>query len=58
MGKGMKNFTYYDDDKRGLFIFDCDWLRDTGLKETRWILDSKWLLANWTNLTFKKLIGE
>lgn len=54
----MKNFTYYDDDKRGLLIFDCDWLTKTGLRETRWILDSKWFLANWKNLTFKEWIEE
>ncbi len=54
----MKSFTYYDDDKRSLHINDCDWLRDTGLKETRWFLDTKWLLAHSKNLIFKEWIEE
>jgi len=61
MGKReMKDFTYYDDDKRSLLMSDCNWLTKTGLRETQWILDVKWLLAHThnINLTFKEWINR
>ena len=56
----MKDFTYYynngGDDKRSLLMSDCGWLRNMGLRETRWILDREWLGAQHKNITFKKWI--
>ena len=56
----MKDFTYYDDDKRSLLMSNYNWLTKTGLRETQWILDVKWLLAHThsINLKFKEWIGE
>jgi len=56
----MKDFTYYDNDKRSLLMSDCNWLTKTGLRETQWILDAKWLLAHThsINLTFKEWINH
>jgi len=55
MGKGMKNFTYYDDNKKSLCIDNCNWLKLTGLKETQWFLDTAWLIKR---TIFKEWIGE
>jgi len=54
----MKDFTYYDDDKRSLLMSDCNWLTKTGLRETQWIIDGQWFLAENSCLIFKEWIGE
>ena len=58
MGWRMKDFTYYDFAETSLHVDSCDWLRDTGLRETQWILDTEWLLTQITSVTFKEWIGE
>ncbi len=55
----MKDFTYIDIDcEFNLHVHDCEWLRDMGLKETRWILDSEWILSFIDNITYEQWIIE
>ena len=54
----MKDFTYYDDNKKSLHVHDCDWLEDMGLRETLWIIDVQWFLKQGNTLIFKEWIGE
>ncbi len=42
----MKDFTYYKDNKISLQLSDCKWLKKIGLRETRWFLDSVWLISD------------
>ena len=53
----MKDFTY--NNSTNLDASNCIWLKQMGLKETRWILDSEWFLTqhHLGNPTFKKWIG-
>ncbi len=54
----MKNFTYIDNDKCNLRGHACEWLRDMGLRETRWILDTEWIFAYGEQTTFEEWINE
>jgi len=54
----MKDFTYYDRDKKSLHIDDCDWLENMGLRETQWILDGQWFLRPPEHRIFKEWIRE
>ena len=54
----MKDFTYEENHLSGLHVDACEWLKDMGLKETRWILDSEWLLSFINNITYEKWIRE
>lgn len=40
----MKDFTYIDNGSN-LHAIDCEWLRNVGLRETRWILDREWFIV-------------
>ena len=50
----MKEFTY---DKNGLDYDACFCLEESGLRETRWILDATWFIKNQT-MTYNEWIGE
>ncbi|KKN00713.1 hypothetical protein LCGC14_1135130 [marine sediment metagenome] len=54
----MLDFTYYRDNKISLHISDCSWLAKIGLRETQWILDTKWILTQTNSPTFNEWIGE
>jgi len=55
----MKDFTYIDNEFN-LQACACEWLRDMGLKETRWILDREWFFVYYSNkqITFDKWVNE
>ncbi len=54
----MKDFIYTEDESN-LHACACRWLRDMGLKETRWILDADWFIVYYKNrITFHKWINE
>ena len=40
----------------GPHAYYCYWLRETGLRETRWIVDIVWLMDN--HMTFNEWIYE
>ncbi len=46
MDREVKDFTYIDNGFN-LHAHACRWLRDMGLKETRWILDREWFLNHY-----------
>ncbi len=58
----MKNFTYVGNDKFNLRGLACEWLKDMGLRETRWILDREWFLAYYSHdnkqITFEEWVKE
>jgi len=51
----MKDFIYYDDNKKSLRIDGCNWLKHTGLRETQWFLDNEWLIKC---TAFKRWISQ
>jgi len=53
----MKDFTYYEID-HSLDFDACSWLDELGLRETRWILDTDWILTQSSSPTFKVWVGE
>ena len=53
----MKDFIYIDNGFN-LHASACEWLRDMGLKETRWILDREWFIAYDVNITYSEWTKE
>ena len=55
----MKDFTYINNGFN-LTAYDCVWLKDMGLLETRWILDREWFFVFYPNrqLTFDEWVGK
>lgn len=55
----MKDFTYICNGFN-LNAYDCIWLKDMGLKETRWILDREWFFVFYSNkqLTFNEWVND
>ena len=51
----MKDFNYRKE-KYDLYPGACLWLRHMGLIETRWFLDSAWLLSSYNDLSYKKWV--
>ena len=52
----MKDLVY-SEHGYGLPSGACIWLREIGLKETRWILDAEWIMKH-DNTTFNKWMRE
>ena len=48
----MNKFTY-GENQYSLHYSACDWLTVMGLRETRWILDSDWIIFS-CHLTYKQ----
>jgi len=53
----MKEFIY-NQKNYDLNPSACFWLKQIGLKETRWFLDAAWILSYYDELTYKVWIGE
>jgi len=53
----MKDFTYIDNEFN-LHACACEWLRDMGLRETRWILDTEWFSIYNCRITFNEWIYD
>ena len=57
MDSGVRDFIY-NRNNYDLYPSACLWLRQMGLKETRWFLDTEWLLSSYNNVTYKEWISE
>ena len=57
MDSGVRDFVY-NRNNYDLYPSACLWLRQMGLKETRWFLDTEWLLSSYNSMSYKEWIDE